>query len=271
MTVNEKEKQGTSAKTSFRRVVMFILFLASFLLLSLVREIYAFIGLSVILGIIIWYLIGRLAVPIINRIIIIPTKAVMGKQLYLLAPLPKEKSSFFKRLFTVTDDAMLPTLFMFGIANYLLSSGIAMGSDIFNFFIVLVVPLLGFFIPILKVLLDSDLVRFNPRDRLLEPVGRQYLLYLRGIAGYTAVASFFYTIFQLVQTVAPKVAYNIIGFTIAAFAIAYTEIYLVVFAYSYFHPKFVTTLNERLREKYTYLEVTAVESLERGFVEFTKI
>ena len=260
------EKQNVSKKTHLRRIFMFLLFIVSLLLLGVLPVVYVFVGFSVILGIIVWLLVGKLAVPLINRIIIIPTKAIMGKHLYLLAPRPKEKPSFFGRLLVVTDETILPTLFFFGIANYLLNSDITLTSSIFGFVIILLVPLLGLFLPVLKVLLDSDLIRFNPKDRLIEPVGRQYLLYLRGIAGYTALVSFFLSIYRLAMTI----SFDIVYFTVAAFIVAYTEIYLVVFVYSYVHSKFVNALNEELREKYTYLEITAVESLERGFMEFVK-
>jgi len=260
------ETQKVSGKTKLRRVFMFLLFLISFLLLGVLPEVYIVVGFSIVLGIIVWIITGKLAVPIINRVLILPTKAIMGKHLYLLAPKPKEKPTFFGRLLAVTDETILPTLFFFGIANYLLNSNVKLNEAIFSFVIVLIVPLLGLFIPILKVLLDSDLIRFNPKDRLIEPVGRQYLLYLRGIAGYTAIVSFFLSIYRL----AMAVSFDVVYITLAAFVIAYTEIYIVVFIYSYVHSKFVNNLNEELREKYTYLEITAVESLERGFMKFVK-
>ncbi len=207
---------------------------------------------SIVLGVFVWIFIGRISVSIINRFILLPTKKLFGKHLFLLHVERRVTGTFLDRLFLAVDDSLLPTLFFFGIYSYVL--GNVQSVDVFSILVVLASPLLGLFVPIIKVLLDSDLVRFYPKKRLLEPVGRQYLQYMKSIAGYTAIFSFLLSLFSIARNSENPIGAVIVLF-LASVVIAYSQIYLVVFIYNFFHEKYVDRLNEILRKDLTYLEI----------------
>ena len=208
------------------------------------------IMLSIFLGVIVWNIVGSKSIVLLDKLLIAPTKKVYGKNLFLLHSEKPPMGSILDRLFAAVDDSILPTLFLFGVFNYVLGALGTLNAPIFNYLAVFSAPILGLIIPILKVMLDSDLVRFYPDKRLLEPVGRMYLLYLRSIAGYTAVASFLITIIQ----VAGDITQALITMA-AVFALAYIQIFFTVFVYNFFHGKYVEKLNEKLRNEMEYLEI----------------
>ncbi|MGQ4832996.1 MAG: hypothetical protein ACP6IS_03725 [Candidatus Asgardarchaeia archaeon] len=215
-----------------------------------------FIVLSIVIGIFVWIIVGRASVGIINRLLLLPARKLFGKHLFLIQLERRVTGTFLDKLFLAVDDSLLPTLFFFGIYSYVLGS--AKDVSIFSILVVLSSPLLGLIVPIIKVLLDSDLVRFYPEKRLLEPVGRQYLQYMKSIAGYTAIFSFLMNLFSVASqssVAGSNPLVNALILFLASVVMAYSQIFVVVFVYSFFHTKYVERLNDLLRRDLTYLEI----------------
>lgn len=243
-------RKGSILMIIGRLLLLIALFLSVAVIVITGLDLFLIIMLSIVAGVIVWNIVGSKSIVLIDKLLIAPTKKIYGKNLFLLHSEKPPMGSILDRLFTAVDDSILPTLFLFGIFNYVLGTLGTLNAPIFNYLAVFSAPILGLIVPILKVMLDSDLVRFYPDKRLLEPVGRMYLLYLRSIAGYTAVVSLLITLIQ----VAKDIAWALISMA-AVFALAYIQIFFTVLIYNFFHGKYVEKLNEKLRNEMEYLEI----------------
>lgn len=180
----------------------------------------------------------------------------MKKRLYLLQPPEKKKLPLLGYFLEVIDDSFLPLLLAYGVLS-LIARSVPLPSDpeaaeaTLLLILLILPPLIGLFVPILKVLLDSDIILVDLDGRKLEPVGTKILTYIRSIAGLTALYSFVISVKELLGTF--DVA---IGSLIIVFAYAYPSIVFVLILYNKFHDSFVEKLNVQLRKELKYIDVT---------------
>jgi len=207
-----------------------------------------------LVGAFIWSLIGSKAYIITHKLILLPFRKFMTKRLYLLRPPEKKEKPVIGHFLEAIDDSFLPMLLVFGIlalfANYLPADLL---SSLEVVFLIILFPatILGLIFPILKILLDSDLIIVDLDGRRLEPVGTKILTYMRSIAGVTAIVSFVSNILSRSGQLEAA-----LGALIFVFVATYPTIVLILLLYNRKHDNFVEKLNMLLRRELKYADVT---------------
>lgn len=209
------------------------------------------LGVSIV-GFLIWFIIGKSAYWVTYRLILLPFRKFMKKRLYLLRPRERPQKTFVSYLIEVIDDSFLPMLFVYGLLNIIAQNvpSEAIEPGVLLLYILASTPLAGLFVPVLKVLLDSDITLVDLDDRKIEPIGVKVLTYVKSIAGLTAIYSFLSTIISLTGRI--EVAINVM---LNVFSLTYPSIIIILLLYNKFHDGFVEKLNMRLRQELKYVDV----------------
>ena len=113
-------------------------------------------------------------------------------------------------------------------------------------FIVVVIVLvfcLGFVVPIISVISDSDLIILKEEKRTIQPFGSILKSYLRGISSFTAILGLAYNLLTISRN---------IDFTITVLLMVFWMIYpmlaIIKVVYDQFYPFFVNKLNKMLEK-----------------------
>jgi len=227
-----------------RGLLIFILADSLFLLFThLINFIYSAIE-TILLGIPAWISLGFISIYIIYGIVYL--LSLFKKDYYLIKN--TEITSFRRRLdlfLTTLDMTVTPTLFIFGVLNFVLNYFNYMLNYGIYLFMFLLVFVLGIFMPLINIIKDSDLVIIKKDERLVQPVGKTLLMYLRGISGLTALLGFLYTLIRINLNL-----YDSLMVLMALLTVIYPPIIAICFAYNIVHRRFVKRLNNLFEKRF---------------------
>ena len=213
-----------------------------------------FLVISIVLGIFLWWLVGFLASSErmlkawfnLLRIIVPRSREHLEADsgTFLAEGEIPEKIGWKKALLEEgVEKSFLPVLLMFGILQYILKVlKIETMDQLFNVsLLAFVSPLYVCPIAFLWILLDSKWIEYDKRTNKVMRVGEHVLLYLRSIAGLSALIGL---VSVLTTSFGAGVA---LLFPLATLAIASAPIYLTTVIYvKFFHYKFVKKVHNYL-------------------------
>lgn len=209
---------------------------------------------SIVLGIFFWWLVGFLASSEwmlktwfnLLRIIVPKSREHLEAKsgTFLAEGEIHEKIGWKKALFKEgVNKSFLPVLLMFGILQYILKAlKIETMEQLFNVSLsAFISPLYVCPITFLWILLDSKWIEYDKRTNRVMRVGEHVLLYLRSIAGLSALIG-------LVSVLTSSFGVGVaLLFPLATLAIASVPIYLTTVIYvKFFHYKFVKKVHNYL-------------------------
>ncbi len=226
-----------------RGILIFILADSLFLLFThLTNFIYSTLE-TIALGIPVWIIFGFLSIYLIYAIMLLLSH--FKKDYFLL----KNPESIIRNkrdmLIKTLDMTITPTLFVFGALNFVLNYFNFMLTYGMYLFMFLLIFVLGIFVPLINIIKDSDLVIIKRNERIIQPLGKTLLMYLRGISGLTALFGFLYTLIRI-----NLVLYNAFMVLMALLTVTYPPIITICFAYSIVHRNFVTRLNKLFERRF---------------------
>ncbi len=217
--------------------------------------VYTTVG-SLIISIIVWTLVGRIAttnlfvgfLSAIRRVKPIEKDQIesVEKGYFVLESEKVEKrSGFLFHLSETLDKPLFPILFIVGIISAVTEfTGITDFYSLTNTLIVFFGSiLLGLIVPIIWIVRDSDWMFFNYADREVKRASDWLESFFKGFASAGTILGFITLFIGLgVFNLAIFVMLFILG--TAGFIIVIT-----VFFYLFFHRKYVETVNSKLKEK----------------------
>ena len=141
---------------------------------------------------------GILAPYLIYYVFLWPFK-ITNSHLFVMKR-PKNKNNLphsLQLLLKSVNTSLSPTFLAFGILNLILNYFNFVLSLGFMLFVYLVVMGLGTIIPLVWVVVDSNLVLVDMEQQVVQPVGTLLRSYLRGISSFAGILGLSYTLFSL--------------------------------------------------------------------------
>ncbi len=233
-----------------RAILLFVLADSLFLLFTHLVEFIPSSLETIALGIPTWIVFGAISPYVVYALFYV--LGYFKRNFYLLRVPNKEESirvdTFF---FRSLDMTITPTLFIFGVLNFVLNYfNFVLSFGIYLFMFLLVV-VLGFLIPLINIIKDSELVIISPENRTIQPVGTPLKVYLRGISGITA---FFGLAFTLLMSNVD--IYSTFIVLMAVLTVTYPPIFVICLAYNTVHNLFVGKFNSLLSKRFRKCKVT---------------
>jgi hypothetical protein len=200
---------------------------------------------SIVFGIPVWIVIGAIAPYLAYFLIVKPIKTVK-RNLYILKPKNSlMRDPLYYRVLSSFESSLGPTLLAFGILNLALNYF----DFVFELGLIIIVIILvfglGFVVPMISVVADSDLVILKEEKRTIEPFGLRLQSHLRGISGFTAVLGLTYNLL----TMSGDIVFTITLLTMV-FSLTYPPLVVIKAVYDQIHPFFVAKLNKMLEKSF---------------------